>query len=307
MNTAPRSEAPRALITGLRGFTGAYLARELTQSGYRVFGTAHAGERVGQDVFEADLCDRARLGEVIRDVQPNVVAHLAGIAFVGHGDANAIYNVNLLGTRNLLSELAESPVVPSAVLLASSAQVYGTTAVEPIDESVPTVPQNDYAVSKLAMEQMARLWFDRLPIVIARPFNYTGFGQSVEFLLPKIVSHFAAGLREIELGNLDVERDFSDVRMVAAAYRRLIELAPAGEVFNICSGTAASLSDVLEIVSRRAGYEIGVRVNPAFVRANDVKRQVGSCRKLIDAIGGLPDISLAETLTWMYEADLAAR
>lgn len=305
MKTALHSEAPRALVTGLRGFTGVYLARELTAAGYTVFGTAHVGEPVDERVFEADICDRQRLHEVIQQVRPTVVAHLAGIAFVGHGDANAIYNVNLLGTRNLLSELALSPVAPTAVLLASSAQVYRTTSDQPIDESVPTVPANDYAVSKLAMEHMARLWLDKLPIVIARPFNYTGVGQSVNFLLPKIVNHFADGLRDIELGNLNVERDFSDVRMVAAAYRRLIQLAPAGEVFNVCSGTAVSLSDVLRIVAQRAGYEIKVRVNPAFVRLHDAKRQVGSCQKLIHAIGVLPQISLNETLGWMYEAGQA--
>lgn len=302
MKVVSPSEPPRVLITGLRGFTGAYLAKELAEAGYRVFGTAHVGEPLGEGVFEADLCDSARLREVIRQVQPDAVAHLAGIAFVPHGDANAIYGVNLLGTRNLLRELAQSPIRPTSVLLASSGQVYGTTSCEPIDEGVPTIPANDYAVSKLAMEHMARLWYDKLPIVIARPFNYTGVGQSVDFLLPKIVSHFSAGLREIELGNLDVERDFSDVRMVANVYRRLIELAPAGEIFNVCSGTAVSLSDVLRMMAERAGYEIRVRVNPAFVRMNDARRQVGSCRKLLQVIGDLPQIPLANTLSWMYEA-----
>lgn len=302
MKVAPPSEAPRALITGIRGFTGAYLASELSEAGYRVFGTARPGEPGGEDIIEADLCDVARLREVIQLVRPNAVAHLAGIAFVPHADANAIYNTNLLGTRNLLQELAQSRVVPRAVLLASSAQVYGRTSVEPIDESVPVQPANDYAVSKLAMEHMARLWYDKLPIVIVRPFNYTGVGQSVSFVLPKIVSHFSAGLREIELGNLDVDRDFSDVRIVASTYRRLIQLVPAGETFNVCSGTAASLCDALRMMAQLAGYEIQVRVNPALVRANDVKRQVGTCRKLMQVIGDLPTIPLHETLGWMYKA-----
>lgn len=306
MNAAPRSEAPRALITGLRGFTGAYLAKELADAGYRIFGTARPGEPLGDGVFEVDFRDGPRVIEVIQAVQPDVVAHLAGIAFVPHGDANTIYSVNLLGTRNLLQGLAQSAVTPAAVLLASSAQVYGMTSLEPIDETVPAVPANDYAVSKLAMEHMARLWLDRLPIVIARPFNYTGVGQAVDFLLPKIVRHFAMGLREIELGNLDIERDFSDVRMVASAYRRLIELAPAGEVFNVCSGTVVSLADVLQMVAESAGYQIRVRVNPAFVRANDVKRQVGSCRKLTRLIGELPRIPLRDTLAWMYGAGRSA-
>jgi nucleoside-diphosphate-sugar epimerase len=152
------------------------------------------------------------------------------------------------------------------------------------------------------MEYLARLWLDRLPIVIARPFNYTGAGQSLDFLLPKIVSHFQAGAKVIELGNTDVARDFSDVRNVATAYRRLLEVSPAGEVFNICSGVAYRLDEVLKMMARIAGYEIEVRVNPAFVRANEIKQLLGSPGKLERTIGPLPVIPLEETLRWMYAA-----
>jgi GDP-6-deoxy-D-talose 4-dehydrogenase len=290
----------RALITGINGFTGRYLAPELQAAGYRVFGTGHHGESAGTDVHMVDLCDRNALGAVAAEVRPDVVAHLAAISFVAHGDAETIYRVNLVGTRHLLEALAALDSPPRAVLLASSANVYGNAPVEVIDESVPPVPANDYAVSKLAMEYLARLWLDRLPIVITRPFNYTGLGQSPQFLLPKIVSHFQARAPVIELGNLDVARDFSDVRAVAVAYRRLLEAAPAGEVFNICSGAAHTLTDVLRMMAEIAGYEIQVRVNPAFVRPNEVKRLLGSNRKLVRAIGPLPALPLEATLRWMY-------
>ncbi|MGN7983609.1 NAD-dependent epimerase/dehydratase family protein [Burkholderia sp. 22313] len=301
MNSASRSDAPRALITGLGGFTGDYLAQSLRAAGYRVFGTTHGPDAVGPDTYRVDLCDRAVLANVIAEVQPDVVAHLAAVSFVAHGDVDAIYRTNVVGSRNLLEALANLENRPRAVLLASSANIYGNAAVEIIDESVEPNPANDYAVSKLAMEYMARLWCDKLPIVVARPFNYTGVGQSPQFLLPKIVGHFQRGERVIELGNTDVERDFSDVRRVVDAYRRLLERAPAGGVFNVCSGSAVSLKAVIAMMERIAGYAIEVRVNPAFVRANDVRRLQGDDARLQAAIGPLDDIPLESTLRWMFE------
>lgn len=301
MNVVSRSDAPRALITGLGGFTGRYLAQELELAGYLVFGTAHGSEPARERTFAVDLCDRAEMRRVVSEIRPSVVAHLAAISFVAHGDVEEIYRVNVVGTRNLLESLADLEQCPSAVLLASSANIYGNASVELIDESVLPSPANDYAVSKLAMEYMARLWMDRLPIVITRPFNYTGVGQGEQFLLPKIVSHFQRRERVIELGNIDVERDFSDVRMVAKAYSSLLANAPAGQVFNISSGRAHSLKDVLAMMAEIAGYEIEARVNPAFVRANEVKRLQGDASKLHRVIGAGGDIPLKETLRWMYE------
>ncbi|GAA0413729.1 NAD-dependent epimerase/dehydratase family protein [Massilia aurea] len=295
-------EGRRALITGLRGFTGYYLAQELTAAGYRVFGTVMPGEEVGPDMFAVDLCDRDAVAAMVADVQPDVVAHLAGIAFVGHANVEAIYRVNVVGTRNLLEALAAGSHRPASVLLASSANIYGNASVPVIDEDVPPAPANDYAVSKLAMEYMARLWMDKLPITIVRPFNYTGVGQADNFLLPKIVSHFRRHEARIELGNLAIARDFSDVRMVARAYRRILAAAPAGEAFNVCSGTPHSLSDVIEMMGEIAGYRIDVQVNPAFVRANDVLQLTGSNRKLTAVVGDLAPTPLSETLRWMYLA-----
>jgi len=298
----------RALITGSAGFTGRYVAQELRAAGYQVHGIVAPGSAAGMDEFSVDLNDRAGLAAVVQQVQPDVVVHLAAIAFVGHGDAEQIYRVNVAGTRNLLEALAGLARRPAAVLLASSANIYGNTDVGIIGEDVPAAPANDYAVSKLAMEYMARLWSDRLPLIIARPFNYTGVGQDENFLLPKIVSHFRRREARIELGNLHVWRDFSDVRMVASSYRRLLAApaaATAGRAFNICSGNAHSLGEVLELMADIAGYRIDVHVNPAFVRANEVVRLVGDNRRLASVIGaaGVVDpVPLADTLRWMYQA-----
>jgi nucleoside-diphosphate-sugar epimerase len=292
----------RALITGLQGFTGVHLAQELRAAGYRVFGTALVAGQAEADVFNVDLCDRAAVAEMIDQVRPDVVAHLAGIAFVAHSDAEQMYRVNIVGTRNLLEALAACPHKPQSVLLASSAHIYGNAKVEVIDELVEAAPLGDYAVSKLAMEYMARLWNDKLPITIVRPFNYTGVGQHENFLLPKIVSHFRRKAPGIELGNLNIARDFSDVRVVCQAYRRLLAAAPAGQAFNICSGTAHSLDEVLSMMADIAGYKIDVTVNPAFVRANDVLRLTGNRARLDAAIGVVEPIALRDTLRWMYLA-----
>ncbi|MFZ6658578.1 GDP-mannose 4,6-dehydratase [Undibacterium sp. TJN19] len=300
------SAIPRALITGIKGFTGRYLAQELAAAGYRVFGTTHGAETPGTDNHAVDLCDKAALRQVVEDVQPDVVAHLAAISFVAHGDAEEIYRVNIIGTRNLLEALAGLNKKPCAVLVASSANIYGNTRMEVIAETEPAMPANDYAVSKLAVEHVARLWMDKLPLIVTRPFNYTGVGQSENFLLPKIISHYRRQATDIELGNLDVARDFSDVRTVAKSYLRLLQLAPAGEIFNICSGNAYSLRTVLKMAGELAGYDINVRVNPAFVRANEVHKLVGDPKRLQNCIGELPQIPLHDTLAWMLQHKDAA-
>ncbi|MCX7099354.1 MAG: NAD-dependent epimerase/dehydratase family protein [Methylococcales bacterium] len=288
-----------ALITGINGFTGRYVADELKTAGYTVIGLAH---KASDGVYACDLLDREGLFDIVAKVQPEFVVHLAGIAFVAHGDAEAIYRTNVVGTRNLLEALAKTTCQPRAVLLASSANIYGNATVEPIDETTVAAPTNDYAVSKLAMEYMARLWFDQLPITLVRPFNYTGAGQSLNFLLPKIVDHFKRRAPVLELGNIDVVRDFSDVRTVAKCYRHLLEAGQASEVFNVCSGDGYSLLEVLQMVREMSGHDPEIRINPAFVRANDVHRLIGSKAKL-DAVIGVQDrILLRETLKWMLES-----
>jgi nucleoside-diphosphate-sugar epimerase len=298
----------KILVTGADGFTGRYLAAELQRAGYEVHGLVHKPVALGKvpgvrALHVADLSDAARLAAVVNEVQPDKVAHLAAIAFVAHGDIEAIYRTNLVGTRHLLEALAQSNAPLDAVLLASSANVYGNSVGGVLDENTPPAPANDYAVSKLAMEYAARLYVGRLPLIMARPFNYTGVGQAESFLIPKIVNHVRRRAPLIELGNLDVARDFSDVRNVVQLYRRLLEVpAAVGQTFNVCSGQAWSLNDVLAMVREISGHDFEVRVNPAFVRQNEVKTLLGSRAKLDAVVGEVPEIALRDTLRWMLEA-----
>ena len=294
---------PRALLTGRNGFTGRYVARELEAAGYEVVGLSDRQDPADTGSITANLLDRGAVHAAVAAVQPDVVLHLAAISFVAHGDVDEIYRVNVVGTRNLLDALASAPKSPQLVVLASSANVYGNTEVEPITEVTPLVPENDYAVSKCAMEYMARLWMGKLPIVITRPFNYTGVGQSEQFLIPKIVAHFRRGERVIELGNTQVVRDFGDVRDVSRAYLAILGSRPVGQTFNICTGVGHSMDDVLDMMADIAGYRIEKRINPAFVRANEVRCLVGSNALLGNEISLGSRIPLRDTLAWMYASD----
>lgn len=302
MSTGSRSKMGErsALVTGAHGFTGRYLCQSLRAKGYRVSEWTHHKDSDDPSAVCVDLVDADAVRCAVGRTGPDVVVHLAAISFPAHGDAGEIYQSNILGTRNLLAALADTDHKPGVVLLASSANVYGDSTPGKIDESAVLAPKNDYAVSKIAMEYLARIWQDRLPVVIARPFNYTGVGQAKHFLIPKIVDHFVRKQAVIELGNLDVARDFSDVRGVVSSYLSLLTKGTPGEVYNVCSGIPISLQEVLRLMSEIAGYTIVPRVNPDFVRDNEVKVLLGNNERLAKTIGPLPSYPFEETLRWMY-------
>jgi nucleoside-diphosphate-sugar epimerase len=280
----------KILLTGAIGFTGVYFRKMALAAGHDVVD------------LQADLLQVEKLRAEVLAIAPHAVVHLAGISYVGHANEGDFYNVNVVGTVNLLKALTALKVPPRHVLLASSANVYGNAQNSPITEQQAPAPVNHYAASKVAMECMAANFAAQLRIIIARPFNYTGPGQAVDFLIPKLVSAFKAKAATIELGNLHVEREFNDVRMVCAAYLALIN-RPAGqtamEVFNICSGNAYSLQSVLAHLKAITGHDLQVQVNPAFVRPHEVHKLCGNPQKLLAATGPLPNYSLQDTLQFM--------
>lgn len=230
--------------------------------------------------MQADLTNREALEREVLAVEPEIVVHLAAISFVGHADSSALYAVNVVGTTNLLEALTRLPSAPHRVLLASSANIYGNSELSPLTESQQPAPVNHYAMSKLAMEHMARTFAERLNLVIARPFNYTGRGQDINFVIPKLAKHFAERADRIALGNLDVEREFNDVQMVCDAYLYLMEYGRPGEAYNVCSGQPHTLREVIECFERLTNHHMDVEVNPAFVRKNEVHRLCGNPDKL---------------------------
>lgn len=301
----PPSSVPSVLVTGAAGFTGAHLCALLRERGHRVVRFVEHDPAPGD--VAVDLLDRAALAAAVRETAPDAVVHLAAIAFPAHADVDATYRVNLLGTLALLEALASTGCGQACVLLPSTATVYAGHLETALAEDSPVEPASHYAVSKLAMERMAGLFARTLPVTLVRPFNYTGPGQREPYLVPKIVRHFAQRAGAIELGNIDVERDFLDVRAVADAYARLL-VAPAarGETFNVCSGQGITVRSLIARLEAMTGHRMEILVNPQFVRAGEPRRTVGSNAKLVAAIGPLRAIPLDATLADMLAAAQAS-
>ena len=296
---AARSE--RVLITGATGFTGRLLVERLRQNGREVMAFSNGADDEG--VRNVDLRDFHSLTQAFSQIRPSAVVHLAGIAATDHSDIGEIYSANVVGTANLFGALAAVNIEPQIVVVASSAQVYAAPKGDaPLTEDSPLAPQSHYAVSKRTVEDIARIYSSRFPVIVTRPFNYTGPGQSPSFLVPKIVQHYAEGKSEIRLGNLDLFRDFSDVGRVVEAYYQLVSEPIDPDTINICSGHSVHLTDIPKILEEISGRTIEVITDPSLVRGNEPHVIGGSPSRLEKLVGPLPNPEFRETLLHMYEA-----
>jgi len=279
----------KLLVTGAKGFTGRHFIDNAEKAGYTV------------NSLISDLTDVESLNAELSKLDPHYVVHLAGLSSVNNQDIENYYRINLFGTLNLLEALSKLHKVPSKVLLASSANVYGGYNKNLITEDLYPKPVNHYAMSKLAMEMMSLSYFQKLPIVVTRPFNYTGVGQSEKFLIPKIINHFKRKEKEIELGNINVLREYNDVRMVCEVYVNLLTSGIKGETYNICSGKAVSLSEIISTLEDLTNHKIKIRINQSLIRANEIEKLSGSSEKIENLIGPLKKYELKETFRWMIE------
>ncbi|MES2822815.1 MAG: GDP-mannose 4,6-dehydratase [Pseudomonadota bacterium] len=279
----------RILVTGASGFTGRHFIARSQAQGIHV------------EELKSDLLDVSALTTELNSLSFDYVVHLGAISFVGHKDSSAFYSVNVIGTLNLLEAISKLNVLPKKILLASSANIYGNALVSPIVEDQTPAPVNHYATSKIAMEYMAKTYLSKLPVFFVRPFNYTGSFQSPDFIIPKLVSHFVRKAEFIELGNIDVEREFNDVRFVCDAYLKLLVNANVGETYNICTGKLVALKNVIDVLTKLTGHNINIKVNPLFVRANEIAQLYGSPDKLYSCIGSANNFELSDTLQWMLD------
>jgi GDP-4-dehydro-6-deoxy-D-mannose reductase len=295
----------RALVTGANGFVGRHLLAHLAQ-----YGDSPTG--VDRD---CDVTDSSSVLAVLERTRPEVIYHLAALTHVGDSWKNPVEftRVNVIGTKNVLD--AARAVVPDAtVVLVSSADVYGVVREEelPIHETFRVAPANPYASSKVEAEHVAhdsyRMWGQR--VVIARPFNHVGPGQSVQFVVPALIDRLLEALEtgadEIPVGDLSTRRDFSDVRDVVRAYRLLDQYGVAGEVYNVASGHDVGLDDIAAQLVESIAPGVRLVRDESLLRPVEVPVMRGSFDKIHEVCGWEPTIPLATSLRDVIE-DLRRR
>jgi GDP-4-dehydro-6-deoxy-D-mannose reductase len=295
MTQSPATESRKVLVTGNSGFVG------------RHFCSCYGGNPLADQNGLVDLRDAARVRQAVASAVPDAVVHLAGQSSVAESFADPIatFAVNFTGTLNLLEALAAAGF-QGVFLYVGSADVYGRTNESelPIRETQPLRPRSPYAVSKVAAEALCYQWSQThdFRVVLTRPFNQIGPGQDKRFA----VSNFARQILDIRCGrqspflvtgNLDVSRDFTDVRDAVRAYRMLLAIGQNGEVYNLCSGEERSLRSIVEAMLRIAGVQAEVQVDPDRLRPTEQRRVVGDPAKIRDTIGWSPEVPFASTLT----------
>lgn len=310
------------LITGAAGFAGRHLLsclRTAQPDGRLVAWSRHHVEADAGDHVEwrkVDVTDRADVTLGIIEAQPDRVVHLAGSPHVGQSwrDAWMPLKTNVVGTHNVLEAIRQHRP-HSRVLVVTSAMIYRASD-EPLDEDAAVGPSSPYGFSKLAQDQLALAAAreDELDVVVARPFNHVGPGQDPSFFLSSFAKQIAlieAGLSppEIHVGNLDAERDLSDVRDVVEAYVRLLGAGVAGRPYNICSDKTHRVGDLLERLIALARVPVTQVIDPARLRPSDVPRLVGSSARLRGELGWEPrrsiDVTLTDTLEY-WRAEVSA-
>lgn len=285
---------------------GTHLVRFLQSqdSQISVLSSDQRGRRLPEvQYYEVDIRDNEAVRAVVREVSPDHIYHLAGVTAVETSweRPHLTYEVNVLGAHNLF-DAAMNLSAPPRILNISTSQVYAP-AIDRLTEKSPLLPDNPYAASKAMAELLVRLYPNRTTdgIITARPFNHTGCGQLAHFLLPSIAKQFAEielGLcpPKLRLGNLKVKRDFLDVRDVVRAYSALLAKGKPAEAYNVCSGTAVLLSDVVEMFRSTAGIDVTIEIDPNKVRPKEIAEICGDPQKLEAETGWRREIPLEKSV-----------
>lgn len=292
------------LITGASGFVGKHLYEHLQGCSDRIYPLDQRIDIGNPTEVEDGL-------KQFRDLGVDVVYHLAAFANVVESfqSSTEVYRVNVLGTANVLSSTRRY-FSQAKVIVVSSSEVYGIVDPTslPVDESHVVAPLSPYAASKAAAEQIA-LQSNRAygqDVVVARPFNHFGPGQDDSYVVSALAKRILLAQKnkfgKVEVGNLNSERDFTDVRDVVKAYRRLAEDGVPGEIYNVCSGASISIRRIADILIQLVSGEINLEVNQSLVRGVEVSKVRGSNVKISNALQWEPEIpierSLKDVLQW---------
>jgi GDP-4-dehydro-6-deoxy-D-mannose reductase len=311
----------RSLVTGADGFVGQWLVRELLEHGDDVSGMTR-GDHTQLTTLPTDQATQVRwssaellepdtLHAVVKGARPDVVYHLAAQASVAQSlrDPAGTIETNVIGTANVL-EACRAHAPEARVVAVGSAEIYGAVDPSelPLSESAPIRPNNPYAGSKAAAEVLAMQYAQTgwLRVVATRSFNHTGPGQSTAFAAAGFAKQCADITRGkqapvLRHGNLSAQRDFLDVRDVVAAYRLLGAKGASGSVYNVCSGRAVSMREIVEELTQAVGRPVELRQDPDRMRPVDTPIIVGDSGKLARDTGWQPSIPLLRTLRDLYE------
>ena len=295
------------LVTGAAGFAGSHVVQALAGSGDIVGWTHQAAPPDDIAPLAAwqrvDLLNPAEVRDAIARLKPSAVIHCAGAPNVAHSWRDTVMplSLNVLATHHLFDALRRAGA-PCRVLVPGSATVYAAST-SPLTEDSPIGPSNPYAVSKLAQEQLAMRAAreDGVEVIVTRSFNHTGPRQSAAFAAPNMARQIAlieAGLAEppIKVGNLDAQRDITDVRDMVRAYVSLVHKGTSSTVYNVSSGTARVMRSVVDALVARARAEVRVEPDPALMRPSDTPVLLGDSTKLRQATGWRPEIPFEQTL-----------
>ena len=299
------------LVTGAAGFAGSHLIDRLAHGGADIVAWHRPGGSPPRDGRAArweavDLLDQARVQAAIDRARPAAVYHCAGAAHVGRAwDATApTLATNVRGTHHLLQAI-ERAGIDARILVISSALVYATAG-QALTEDHPLQPTSPYGLSKLAQEMLAMKANGVLHVTIPRPFNHFGPRQDPHFVASGFAHRIADIERgrwapEISVGNLDARRDLTDVRDTVRAYQLILERGQPGRPYNVCSGAAITIRELLDRLIARARVPVEVKIDPARLRPNDTPLLLGDPRRLRDELGWTPEIPIEQTLDDLLE------
>ena len=295
----------RVLITGASGFIGQFVLKEMLKNediDFFAIDTRKIPNISTEKQELVSLLDKEKLMEIIKRYKPNIIIHLAAIALVTHDNVGEIYNVNVQGTENLLEVTQEYCDKGTRVILASTAGVYGNQKVEKYKEDLPYNPANNYSYSKMITEYLGKRYKDDLEIVTIRPFNIIGVGQSENFLIPKLVEHFANRKEKLSVGNISSFRDYVDVEYCAEVIMELVLREKIDfDILNICSGIPTSGEMILQLLQEMTSFKPEIEISSDFVRKNEVWRMIGDTTRLSEFMNDKKSQSVKDILLKMLD------